>query len=66
MAFIFNGRAGDEVQLRIEPDISLDELQQLIANGITIRIRDLHRGHARLAIDAPQTVRIDWAEPAVR
>ncbi|ERI53378.1 hypothetical protein N878_03910 [Pseudomonas sp. EGD-AK9] len=61
MAFVLKGRAGDEVLLRIEQDISEVELRQLIAEGITIRIRDLHRSHAHLAIKAPQAVSIDWS-----
>lgn len=61
MAFVLRGRAGDEVLLRIEQDISDAELRQLMTEGISIRIRDLHRSHAHLAISAPQAVSIDWS-----
>lgn len=61
MAFVLRGRAGDEVLLRIEQDISDAELRQLMTEGISIRIRDLRRSHAHLAIDAPQAVSIDWS-----
>ncbi|MDF2076645.1 hypothetical protein P2Q70_18835 [Pseudomonas mendocina] len=61
MPFVLKGRTGDEVLLRIEKDISEAELKQLMADGISIRIRDLRRSHAHLAIDAPQAVSIDWS-----
>ncbi|MGE8358579.1 hypothetical protein [Pseudomonas sp.] len=61
MPFVLKGRTGDEVLLRIEQDISEAELKQLMADGISIRIRDLRRSHAHLAIDAPQAVSIDWS-----
>lgn len=65
MAFVLRGRAGDEVLLRIEQDISDAELRQLMTEGITICIRDLHRSHAHLAIEAPQAVSIDWSKAPV-
>ncbi|GEM_PF-911722 len=58
MALTLTRRAGDEILLRLEADISEDELQQLITKGLRIRVTRIEERHAAISIEAPQSVSI--------
>ncbi len=58
MALVLTRRRGEDVILTLEPDVTEDELQQLITQGITIRITDLNDSQVRVSIQAPSVVSI--------
>ncbi|WP_296232376.1 carbon storage regulator [uncultured Pseudomonas sp.] len=58
MALTLTRRAGDEILLRLEADISEGELQQLITKGLRIRVMRIEEGQTALSIDAPKSVSI--------
>lgn len=62
MALVLTRRSGEELRLKLESDISESELQQLMTDGIQIRIAKIDGQQAKLTIQAPLSVSIVRAE----
>lgn len=62
MALVLTRRAGEELLLKLESDISESELQQLMTDGVQIRIARIDGQQAKLSIHAPLAVSIVRAE----
>lgn len=58
MALVLTRRTGEELLLKLEPDISESELQQLMTDGVQIRIAKIDGQQAKLTIQAPLSVSI--------
>lgn len=58
MALVLTRRAGQELLLKLESDISESELQQLITEGLRIRIARIEGHYAALSIEAPLSVSV--------
>lgn len=58
MGLIISRRIGDELVLFANPDADPDELAQCLADGITIRVHDIDKGKAYLAVEAPKAIDI--------
>lgn len=62
MALVLTRRSGEELLLKLESDISESELQQLMTEGVQIRIARIEGQQAKITIHAPQAVSILRAE----
>lgn len=58
MALVLTRRSGEELLLKIESDISESELQQLMTDGVQIRIARIDGQQAKISIEAPLSVSI--------
>ncbi|WP_395501845.1 carbon storage regulator [Ectopseudomonas mendocina] len=58
MALVLTRRAGEELLLKLESDISESELQQLMTDGVQIRIARIDGQQAKISIHAPPAVSI--------
>ena len=62
MGLIIGRHVGDKFVMRIPSDITEDELQQLISEGITSRVHDIQQAQPRLDINAPRVLNIVRSE----
>lgn len=62
MALVLTRRSGEELLLKLESDISESELQQLMTDGVQIRIARIDGQQAKISIEAPLAVSIVRAE----
>lgn len=62
MALVLTRRTGEELLLKLESDISESELQQLMNDGVQIRIARIDGQQAKISIEAPLAVSIVRAE----
>lgn len=62
MALVLTRRSGEELLLKLESDISESELQQLMTEGVQIRIAHINGQQAKITIHAPPAVSILRAE----
>ncbi|ERH50961.1 carbon storage regulator [Ectopseudomonas toyotomiensis] len=53
MALVLTRRSGEELLLKLESDISESELQQLMTDGVQIRIARIDGQQAKISIEAP-------------
>lgn len=58
MGLVISRRMGEEFVLFAAPGIAPAELAEQLAEGITIRVNEIDRDKARLAIEAPRSIRI--------
>ncbi len=58
MALVLTRRTGEELLLKLESDISESELQQLMTDGVQIRIARIDGQQAKITIHAPLSVSI--------
>ena len=58
MALVLTRRTGEELLLKLESDISESELQQLMTDGVQIRVAKIGGQQAKLTIQAPLSVSI--------
>ena len=56
-------RAGEQIRLTIDPAVDTDKLLRLLLrDGITVQMLEVDHGKVRLAIEAPNQVKILRAE----
>lgn len=58
MALVLTRRAGEELLLKLETDISESELQRLMTEGLRIRVTRIDGHQAAISIQAPLSVSI--------
>ena len=52
-------REGEQIRLTIDPGVDVDVLtKQLLRDGITIHIGEMHGGQVRVGIEAPRQVMV--------
>lgn len=60
---VLTRREGEQVTLRVQPGTDPDDLlAQLLLDGITLTIKGIEAGRAKIAIEAPQDLQILRAE----
>lgn len=62
MALVLTRRAGQELLLTVDLDLTDAELRRELQAGIRIRVQDLENERACIAITAPQCVNVMRAE----
>jgi len=58
MALTLTRRIGEELLLRLESDITEAELQQLITQGVYVRLQSIDGQHAKISVEAPLSVTV--------
>lgn len=60
---VLTRREGEQVTLRVQPGTDPDDLlAQLLLDGITLTIKGIESGRAKIAIEAPEDLQILRAE----
>lgn len=62
MALILCRRAGEEIKIKFKDDMTSEQLEQLLSEGMTVRVVYARLGQAKLAFIAPRGVAILRAE----
>lgn len=56
---VLTRREGEKITLRVQPGTDPDDLlAQLLLDGITVTVKDIEAGRAKIAIDAPLELQI--------
>ncbi|USR38065.1 carbon storage regulator [Ectopseudomonas hydrolytica] len=58
MALTLTRRPGERLLLRLEPNVTPEELQELIGRGIMIELGEFNGDQVKINISAPQAVAI--------
>lgn len=60
---VLTRREGEKITLRVQPGTDADDLlAQLLLDGITVTVKDVEAGRAKIAIEAPLDLQILRAE----
>jgi len=56
---VLTRREGEKITLRVQPGTDPDDLlAQLLLDGITVTVKDIEAGRAKIAIEAPLDLQI--------
>lgn len=56
---VLTRREGEKISLRVQPGTNPDDLlAQLLLDGITVTVKDIEAGRAKIAIEAPLDLQI--------
>jgi carbon storage regulator len=56
---VLTRREGEKITLRVQPGTNADDLlAQLLLDGITVTVKDIEAGRAKIAIEAPLDLQI--------
>lgn len=56
---VLTRREGEKITLRVQPGTNPDDLlAQLLLDGITVTVKDIEAGRAKIAIEAPLNLQI--------
>ncbi|WP_417480441.1 carbon storage regulator [Maricaulis maris] len=56
---VLTRREGEKITLRVQPGTNPDDLlAQLLLDGITVTVKDIEAGRAKIAIEAPLDLQI--------
>lgn len=56
---VLTRREGEKITLRVQPGTNAEELlEQLLLDGITIKLKDIDGSRAKIAIEAPADLQI--------
>ena len=56
---VLTRREGEKITLRVQPGTNADDLlAQLLLDGITVTLKDIEAGRAKIAIEAPMDLQI--------
>jgi sRNA-binding carbon storage regulator CsrA len=58
MALVLSRRVGEEIQLSIDPNISPEQMRELIREGITLRVGSIESNQVKISLRASQGVHI--------
>lgn len=60
---VLTRREGEKITLRVQPGTNPDDLlAQLLLDGITVTVKDIEAGRAKIAIEAPLDLQIMRSE----
>lgn len=58
MALVLNRRPGEDVHFTFDDNMTAAELEQLVREGITVRVVESNHGQVKLGFVAPRSVSI--------